>query len=1454
MRSILSLLFIITAVIPSSAQIASQNDGAWNDINTWSCNCIPSSSDGTITIQNNITIPSGFSVTIDEVTIVAAGKLTVLNGGAVVVANVNNALVVDGILQANEGSSITGTTGTNVTFNSNGRYIHNFSIAQGVIPRASWNVNAYLEIKGYTTFTTATIAGNWNQSFGNVEWNCGSQSTIISLSGLFTTAQSNLKILSTGSGTLRFATTQRPTITIGNDLEIQGNSQVEMASTAAGLIINIGRDFNFHPAAFYNSKLTITGTTTLNITRDALFNANNSTLYFAKSVASGTGTINIKGNFQLLNGTLKEGVDDAAASNGNINFITSGLGKKHTFYNADTIANRINYRIATATDSLQVLGESQLIGHTSSTFTLGGGVLILESTSVGGAIQTGSGIGEGNIRTATRTISLASTVIYAGSGPQVIGNGQVSTTVVINNNSGVTLNHPTATTVSLQNLYLRAGDLSVSNNNLSINGATAVVQIEAGNLNVNSNLGARTVTVRNLVLNGGNLTMSGTANSIGLTVNGATTINSGTLTVSNNAALGTFNTTGDFTLNGGSIVLNCGSVNLTTTIRGDINGTSDVFTFTGANNNLNILGSGALSIPFPFNGNTTLENLTITRPSSIITINDPLTVTNNLRLNSGSVDMENSLKVSGDLNIAKGYKLFFENQTVELQNQYNNSLFGGLLSANSNSILMLTGTGALDTLSFSPTGNTLKKLTLNRVSTGTLVRINSPLTITDSLSLLDGTFDHTSGLTLSSGAVLLRNSNATFTSTTNAAPSGTYSLAYTGTSLTPGREAAGSLNNVNVNVSGTVTLTSSLVAAGTLQISSGTLTSGANGIFVTSLQNSGTINAPTTTLSLSGNLINDGVFNANNGTVAFTGNSAIIGSVNPSFSNISISGTLAAPPSLLVAGTLTINGTFLAGTGSVVFNGAGVQSISGSTTATFNNITLTKASGSVQVLSAASLKGILDLGNNGQFDADGPSNNGIFTILSTSNVAGSDGSVAALQGTADISGKVTVQRYYSIKDDKDRFISSPVTGAPVSDLQDDVYVTGPFTGTSYPCTGCVNNGSNLNWYNELTPGAFKEGYTAIPVHGGANTETLVPGVGYALYMWNGTAATLLDFTGPINKGTIPFTGVTYFNSGTADADGWNLIGNPYPSSIKWDATSWARINISSTVWVWDVVAQVWRSYNYANGLGNLSGGVIATGQGFWIQATASNPSISVTEAAKTAPGGAYYREQTPAIDALIIVLSNVYATDNAYLVLNEKGSANIDRGLDVYKLQLGIENMSVSLLSGDHKLHEYATNSNDLTNDIPLSITGVEGDYELSFSGKGKNFYEGLYLVDLYKGISSPVTENYKLTITSDHASTQRRFYLSYHPEKLLTSDEKDIVDYFPNPVKSVLTLHVRSNNVRDIYLLNSVGRQVHNVKVLPNDNYKKVEIDVNDLPEGFYLLKMVELNGREFIYKIFKN
>lgn len=383
---------------------------------------------------------------------------------------------------------------------------------------------------------------------------------------------------------------------------------------------------------------------------------------------------------------------------------------------------------------------------------------------------------------------------------------------------------------------------------------------------------------------------------------------------------------------------------------------------------------------------------------------------------------------------------------------------------------------------------------------------------------------------------------------------------------------------------------------------------------------------------------------------------------------------------------------------------------------------------------------------NGTFINNG--NDTSFVIQSNSSGTGS------LLHNSTVAG--TMQRYISGSAEAWHFMSSPVAAQSIS-------------GTWTP-SGAYGNGTGYDLYvwNEPTNcWIYKLNTTSTvnwsTIHPGSNF-TVGRGYLYSVLSLNPTKA----FAGNLNNGSINYD-VTK-SSAEATLRGFNLIGNPYPSSIDWQAVSgWTRTNLKSSgsgydMWIWNQTANNYGVCNSASGSGtNGISRYIAPMQGFFVRA-ANAGSISTTNAVRVHNGaGAWLKntEDDPTMISLIVQSHSDNSFDEVRLQFgytsNFSGAtklfSHITTAPSLY-MQVGIDKYSVRYLTDTIENPK-----------VPLLFkSGKDGDYTIKCNFDVDRF-EMVMLEDrqmhFIQNMKSKNTYTFKSLVKDD----ANRFVLHFGPD-----------------------------------------------------------------------------------------
>ncbi|HOW31881.1 MAG TPA: PKD domain-containing protein, partial [Bacteroidales bacterium] len=238
----------------------------------------------------------------------------------------------------------------------------------------------------------------------------------------------------------------------------------------------------------------------------------------------------------------------------------------------------------------------------------------------------------------------------------------------------------------------------------------------------------------------------------------------------------------------------------------------------------------------------------------------------------------------------------------------------------------------------------------------------------------------------------------------------------------------------------------------------------------------------------------------------------------------------------------------------------------------------------------------------------------ISSAATCNNINIASGASLLDNGNLTVSGTATVGRTIAT-DWYWHFLSSPVSAQPVWNQFSPTPTGSPLTfGASpwywdfyYYNPNCPSSG--LYWVNlrkvngEYNNSTIDQGDSYAGF--GAATPNMQVGRGYLVAYGPSYGSTSHTFSGTLNTGTVNIS-----KSNTADV--YNLVGNPYPSSIDWKAASgWTRTDLATSgggynYWIWnDAGTGNYGLYNSAetDDVGtNSTSRYIAPTQGFFVEA------------------------------------------------------------------------------------------------------------------------------------------------------------------------------------------------------------------------------------------------------------
>jgi hypothetical protein len=482
-----------------------------------------------------------------------------------------------------------------------------------------------------------------------------------------------------------------------------------------------------------------------------------------------------------------------------------------------------------------------------------------------------------------------------------------------------------------------------------------------------------------------------------------------------------------------------------------------------------------------------------------------------------------------------------------------------------------------------------------------------------------------------------------------------------------------------------------------------------------------------------------------------------------------------------------------------------------------------------------------------------------------------DGTARIGTSAGSISGNVVVERYLPATRRAYRFLAAPVTttgGVYASWQESGTNAAGlgiQVSGIAGAAPGGVDATTGLD--KTLTGSSSMFSYNGSAWVAVTNTKTtqLTPGAGFRvlvrgdrmtdLYASSTPAATAttIKATGAVGQGTVTLSSLV---------TGFNLLGNPYPSSIDWDASGWQAArnltNVYDAIYIYDPALTASTSGmtypTYLTGVGGTNNGsnIIRSGQAFFVNAAAS-ASISFLEAYKsTTVTGGFFRSALPEMMRVTYMQNNEHL-DDIIINFNDDAQADFDPRFDAISMG-GDANGLASFKNADRlAIHTRPTAVGD--DSVALSVRNTTtGNYQLKFSEmEGFATSTNITLLDKFLNVQYDVKQDsiVAFEITTDvNSKGDDRFWLFYNNKSTGINQQalvKNKINVYPNPASSVINLSLKlaadqkSTYTYNIY--NQLGAMVQAGEVDFTDG-KQAQINIDAFSAGVYFISAS--NGKD--------
>lgn len=452
--------------------------------------------------------------------------------------------------------------------------------------------------------------------------------------------------------------------------------------------------------------------------------------------------------------------------------------------------------------------------------------------------------------------------------------------------------------------------------------------------------------------------------------------------------------------------------------------------------------------------------------------------------------------------------------------------------------------------------------------------------------------------------------------------------------------------------------------------------------------------------------------------------------------------------------------------------------------------------------------------------------------------------------------QVTVQRYVSGTNSAWYFVGTPVLGQSFDDWTDDFEIKGPFPEANVP--SIADRSTMFVFDGEDFPSGTEAGEVngwRIPV-----TSDVKPGKGHRTYLKSVflTGPRIFDNTGEIIQGDFDFQ--PKFNTSGYGGGGWNFLANPYPSQIDWLSPGWIKTNIGSAIYVWNGQTGQYGAYNFLDDVSGSNSGtnsvtnMVASGQAFFVKATAPGPELRASEMVKSSDASSFLRHSALSSSLMRITLANSFGyTDENVIRFHPDGSQEFDPSQDALKLTGSTMNLSSLTPNGTRLCISTIPPIDDNTLIIPLSATSfTTGNFQLRFSDFGNDALNArICLYDSYINQIYYLQEGSVVSFTmNSNPESQKpgRFVLIFtkvqeFPQNLPVEATK-ITTYQRNTGEGRLSIRVQNSASQkgNLRILQFDGKELFNESVTLTNS------ETSDLPgqlnPGLYFVEWTE-NGK---------
>lgn len=443
------------------------------------------------------------------------------------------------------------------------------------------------------------------------------------------------------------------------------------------------------------------------------------------------------------------------------------------------------------------------------------------------------------------------------------------------------------------------------------------------------------------------------------------------------------------------------------------------------------------------------------------------------------------------------------------------------------------------------------------------------------------------------------------------------------------------------------------------------------------------------------------------------------------------------------------------------------------------------------------------------------STDGVFNISgqltvndSIKNYRGSDGivihSTSTHQGSLIHHGhslQATIERYiapYTTNDDGWHLLSCPIADFPVAGSD---FTPGP-TDDFYRW-----NESVYTWMN------YKQ-------------ESFDMDLGHGYLCAYDTVDTKL-MSGKLNNGAITRSNLTFTES--VNDDGWQLLGNPFPSAIQWNTAEWNRQNIVA-------IAKIW-SEETGNYKDVETGDPIPSTQGFFVEVDSLlTGSITIPAEARFHSGSSWNKMAKDNELSIVVTSLNSRYSDRIKVRFNPLATSIFDSDFDSHKLKGSPKAPQLYLHWNQENYSILTLPPTTAKFEIPLNF---EATYNTQYTIRVTDFSisnaSEIWLEDIKENKIVELTLGKEYNFVSTTQNSRNRFFIHFNKteSEIYNTAASESIKIYSN-TQGIILMSSESFD-GDITIFDLAGKMVF-MEQLTTTNYHLI---TTELPKGIYILRI---------------